>query len=145
MTHYPQSRQGEHVMSTVDTTTVQALCPDCHEPVPVAISCEPTAVAGLVVAPGIRIGQDGRPGFVGGFHLVHQRSGQLVVPSDLPPKYLHRMAETIGAAGIDWTQPHEVILAPTGLVEVRQVVWEAVCTAQNEFLDDHDEHVEATG
>jgi hypothetical protein len=131
-------------MTTVDKTTVQALCPDCREPVTITVSCEPTAVTGLVIAPGMRIGQDGRPGFVGGFHLVHQRSGQLVVPTDLPPRYLHRMAETLGAAGIDWTRPDEAILNPARITQVRQLVWEAVCAAQNAFLDDYDEPVEAT-
>jgi hypothetical protein len=130
-------------MTTTQATTVQTHCTDRHDPVPVTVSCEPTTIPGLVITPGVRIDQDGRARFVGSFHLVHQLSGQLVVPTDLPPRYLHRMAEELGATGIDWTQPHEAILDPARVVDVRQLVWGAVCIAREAFLDDCDEPVEA--
>jgi hypothetical protein len=137
------SRSAAQDGELVQLPTVRALCLlanglTCR----VAVSCEPTATPGLVIAPALQAAEQGRAVFLDGYQLVHAASGRVVLtylhlpPFRLPPRYLHVMAAEMGGGGIDWNQPERVLTAQP---RAKDAALAAHATAQEAYLTELEE------
>lgn len=71
----------------------------------VTVPGEPTATAGLVITPAMRLDwHTDRPAYSGGYGLTHAESGRALQLYRHDPDQLHRIAARLGQ-GVDWTRP----------------------------------------